>query len=395
MYLLECNDLMILRIIYFVKLLIKIVFMVIPVILVIMLTMDFVKNVTASDEKKIKNNTTLFIKRIIYALLLFFVPSIVSLVMNLLPSNLKGVDYKACYQNANQETIKELEKLDNTDIDLKIKGDYTNAYFLTENNTCPKYFTFSTNAKNNKPGCISSIVQSSTNGDVFWYKAPDKKYCAYKWAFSDNINATIKLNTSLKVEDIITNSSGCILSRKSTIQGATIITGSKSDIEQEKVTCDTYKASDGRTYCLFNQNDNDWDKLQAGSGTIGERGCLITAMASIISGFGYHVTPKDFSYTNSVDIIGTFSKYNLKATHTTSRQATIDWLEKGNPVLIHNANQHYRALVDISKDKNKVYLSSVYNWQGVVDDNYGWYNVDYIYNRLGAFSEGYLIEKNN
>lgn len=59
---------------------------VIPIILIVYGTIDLGKAVIASDEKEIKAAQNRLIKRFIYAALVFFVPMLVGVVMNLVAS---------------------------------------------------------------------------------------------------------------------------------------------------------------------------------------------------------------------------------------------------------------------------------------------------------------------
>ena len=77
----ECNGLgPILLIIY--KIL-QIFWILIPIALIVFGTIDLGKAVIASDEKEVKAAQTRLINRFIYAALVFFVPILVSAVMNL------------------------------------------------------------------------------------------------------------------------------------------------------------------------------------------------------------------------------------------------------------------------------------------------------------------------
>lgn len=53
------------------------------VALLVLVTMDFVKAVASNDKDALKKAGTTAIKRFIYCVLLFFLPTIISLVMNL------------------------------------------------------------------------------------------------------------------------------------------------------------------------------------------------------------------------------------------------------------------------------------------------------------------------
>ena len=100
-----CENPHILKIILFGSNLIKIVYYLIPVILIVMLTMDFAKNVVfANDESIVRKNIQIAIKRIIYIIVLFLVPTIVSATLNLVEnSNLLAsnviTSYNKCIEN--------------------------------------------------------------------------------------------------------------------------------------------------------------------------------------------------------------------------------------------------------------------------------------------------------
>lgn len=59
---------------------------VIPIVLIVYGTIDLGKAVIASDEKEIKAAQNRLIKRFIYAALVFFVPMLVGVVMNVISS---------------------------------------------------------------------------------------------------------------------------------------------------------------------------------------------------------------------------------------------------------------------------------------------------------------------
>ena len=104
-----CTNPDILRVIYFAKLIINIAKIVIPVGLIIMGMIDFSKSVTTSDEGTQKKNVKLFIKRIIFAVLVFAVPWIVETLMVNLGNLTDGVNFTDCLENANPEKIEELD----------------------------------------------------------------------------------------------------------------------------------------------------------------------------------------------------------------------------------------------------------------------------------------------
>ena len=69
---------------------------------------DFGKNVISGEQEEIKKNFNKAIKRVIACMLIFFVPTIVSVIMNMLGD--LGVNYADCINNANEEYINMLEE---------------------------------------------------------------------------------------------------------------------------------------------------------------------------------------------------------------------------------------------------------------------------------------------
>ena len=108
-----CENPDILRIIYFIKILIDIVKIIVPIGLIIIGSIDFSKSVINSDEKEQKKTLNLFIKRLIYAALIFIVPWLIEVLISFLGDLTVGVNWTDCINNANSEKIEELEKSQN------------------------------------------------------------------------------------------------------------------------------------------------------------------------------------------------------------------------------------------------------------------------------------------
>lgn len=103
----SCGPSGLLRVLYFFKLILDIVFIIIPIGLIILLTIDFAKAVISGDESAQKKTFNLATKRIMYAVIVFFVPTIVSIVNTVLGD--LGVDYSACYNDISLDAINALE----------------------------------------------------------------------------------------------------------------------------------------------------------------------------------------------------------------------------------------------------------------------------------------------
>lgn len=78
-------------IISIIKTVLSIVQWAIPIILIVIGTFDMMKAVIASKEDEIKAAQKLLIKRVIYAVVIFLIPTIVYFVFNIV-STTKGID---------------------------------------------------------------------------------------------------------------------------------------------------------------------------------------------------------------------------------------------------------------------------------------------------------------
>ena len=110
-----CQTSAILKVIYFIFEIIKLAFIIVPIGLIVMITVDFAKNVM-SNEDEMKKNLSLVFKRVIMCVAIFFVPTIVRLAMNLVdiadPSF--NIPYRDCIENANLSKIEEMEGYEET-----------------------------------------------------------------------------------------------------------------------------------------------------------------------------------------------------------------------------------------------------------------------------------------
>ncbi len=97
-----CDNSSMLNTILFIKNLINIIFIVVPLVLALLFSIDLAKNVFAKDDK---NNLKLGIKRIIYSVVLMFVPLIVEAFMSMISDYSKVAK---CYDIATEQKVQEL-----------------------------------------------------------------------------------------------------------------------------------------------------------------------------------------------------------------------------------------------------------------------------------------------
>lgn len=103
----NCGPAGLLRVIYFIKLIFEILFILIPICLIILLIIDFSKMVVSNDEGAQKKIFNLTIKRIISAILVYFVPLFVN-IFNIVLGTL-GVEFSHCYTDVTLDAINVLE----------------------------------------------------------------------------------------------------------------------------------------------------------------------------------------------------------------------------------------------------------------------------------------------
>lgn len=90
-----------------VQLVMKVICILVPIVMIVLGTFDLFKAVTAGKEEDIKKKQKALITRLIAGVLVFLVPTIVSLLTSLMGTE----DWKACW-NANTGHVSDLFKAD-------------------------------------------------------------------------------------------------------------------------------------------------------------------------------------------------------------------------------------------------------------------------------------------
>ena len=99
----------ILGVVYFIRELLKIALILIPICLIVMLSLDFAKGVISFDENNNKKITDHVIRRVIYTIIIFLIPSTIYGVLNVL--GLSVQDSYSCWNYVNDtdvDTVKEI-----------------------------------------------------------------------------------------------------------------------------------------------------------------------------------------------------------------------------------------------------------------------------------------------
>ena len=94
-----CTDPTLLRVMGIVKLIMKVICIIVPIALIVLGTLDLFKAVTAGKDEEIKKKQKALITRLIAGVLVFLVPTIVTVLFNLL-----GYDsWKNCWNDAKED----------------------------------------------------------------------------------------------------------------------------------------------------------------------------------------------------------------------------------------------------------------------------------------------------
>ena len=150
-------------------------------------------------------------------------------------------------------------------------------------------------------------------------------------------------------------------------------------VDGQTYTIPTYTSgTSGRTFLLYKQGHPAWADLRAGKnkdgspGYIRNRGCMITAMATIMTGFGVDIHPGMLSYTGGTSL-GKFNDYGLHYKEINKNDIG-KYIRQGYPIIInvwggsagsdypgqnpYTKSQHKMALLDINADGTMVYVSN-------------------------------------
>lgn len=123
-----CNTKGFLQVMNFIKIFLNIIRFAIPLLLIITISIDLFKNVINPDNKDGLNNIK---RRVIAAIIIFLIPSVIDLVMVLIQKNFSSneeTNYKLtnCYTNANDECIQKID-------------DYLNCTDYNKDKKCQKF----------------------------------------------------------------------------------------------------------------------------------------------------------------------------------------------------------------------------------------------------------------
>lgn len=96
-----CENPGVLKIIAFVLKMLDLVFFIVPIGLIVMISLDFTKSVIASRDDDFRKNLNLVIKRLIFTVVLFLVPTLVEFMITIVDDaqNTLSGEYNSCLEN--------------------------------------------------------------------------------------------------------------------------------------------------------------------------------------------------------------------------------------------------------------------------------------------------------
>ena len=122
-----CSEPTFLGVIFFIKQLLKIAWIIIPMGLIVMAMVDLAKSVLANGTDEMAKNGKVLIKRTILCIALYLIPTIVNAVINLMGDGVLDSNFVTCYKRAKLDTILKLSNNNNAGNSSDNFDDYVNS----------------------------------------------------------------------------------------------------------------------------------------------------------------------------------------------------------------------------------------------------------------------------
>ena len=313
-----CTNPNLLQLIYLLKLVIRITVILLPIFIIIKSSIDTYKAVVSNKpQDELKENFKKMARRVIAAVIIFFIPTIVSYAAN---EFLDEDDISACFTNANLDKIEELKA-------------------------------------EREEQRLEQVEQEKEELD----QAVQENYQEQQEAIQE------------KEEQ----------EQQQQSQSA----GGKNG---------TYKnTKNNLKYNLYEQRGGDWQNLSFpgsdGTGTVGDRGCNMIAVAVVASAYDSSLTPYDVYYSgyksaHPYDAVNNLTDGKFSCSMSSSGANIKNDLQNGKAVITlvygrdkggsspFTGSQHYMALIDISDDGSQIYVGNSYENGKYSKSKSGWYD---------------------
>lgn len=158
-------DCFILRIVSLIKTFLNVTFILLPIALIVFITIDFAKCVIANKEDEMKKNQSIAIKRIIYSIGLFFVPTIVNITIGLVDDALQSNNVDAFtkyWTNATKENIQSCVAKEKAEIEKEKEANANKNTEEENNNSGTSNILNNNNSNNTQPS-----TQTNNNYTIY------------------------------------------------------------------------------------------------------------------------------------------------------------------------------------------------------------------------------------
>lgn len=191
-----CDDISVLRVMLFIKNLLNYTFTLIPLAAILFLSFDMAKNVFSNNIEEQRKNLHIFLRRFIYLVIIFFIPTIVRIVISLVSEEYDVGNYSKCL-NVTSERIKTLtEKREKECINNYEEWDPVNniCLFVGEKTKLPDDFSIvqkreKKNVVSNQVNSLNRTFSGSRSKTMMEYAQTDSKWGSI--GFCDSSKATI------------------------------------------------------------------------------------------------------------------------------------------------------------------------------------------------------------
>ena len=363
-----CDSAEVLKTMRIVKIVINFIRIIVPIILIVTSMMTFTKAITNSDNKKALN---IFIKKIVAALAIFLIHTLVGIILKLVDQN---KIYYSCFENATKEGI------DNAYVEIASK------YLSTAKETLNEY------DYKNGIRIINDIQDSAKKKQIYDSAASIKEYIDINKAIGE---LEVNYNKDKYKE---------IGSRIDKITDAAVQIQLKARYDKIKHYEKTgvVKISDtlryhvngynGLKFYLYSQCEGNWSNipLRQGTSSFCGIGCGLTTCAVLISAYKPNFTPYN-SYGVGDDyhhdqVVEKQTDYAFDCTQYENGQITpektIEYLEQGYVASVKvwgkskggsspfTGSQHFMALIDYYE--GEIFVGNAYN-HNYAHGTWGWY----------------------
>lgn len=157
-----CSEPTFLGIIFFIKQLLKIVWILIPIGLILMAMVDLAKSVLANGTDEMAKNGKVLIKRTILCVALYLIPTFVNAVINLIGDGVLDSNFVTCYKRAQLDTILKLSNNNDSGSSNDSSDNFDDYVNSAGGTTSSNGNSSNGNSSNNSSKNISSIRLNKT-----------------------------------------------------------------------------------------------------------------------------------------------------------------------------------------------------------------------------------------